>query len=221
MPSRSSPCRASSTRDRTRPCRCISSALPAGKAPTTFEHPSWWSDLDGSRPVVLATQGTIANLDFSELVRPTLEGLADADVLVVATTGGAPVEALGPLPANARVAEFLPYDELLPLVDVMVTNGGFGGVHYALKHGVPLVIAGSSEDKPEVAARAVWSESGVSLHTGRPSARQVADAVQRAVADPRYRAGAAALQAQIRAAGGIDELVSMIETLKRVGQSTR
>ena len=51
---------------------------------------------------------------------------------MVATTGGAPVESLGPLPANARAAEFLPYDELLPLVDVMVTNGGFGGVHFAL-----------------------------------------------------------------------------------------
>ena len=194
---------------------------PSVSAPTTFERPSWWSELDGSRPVVLVTQGTIANLDLTELVRPTLDGLAEADILVVATTGGAPVESLGPLPENARAAEFLPYDQLLPLVDVMVTNGGFGGVHYALKHGVPLVIAGSSEDKPEVAARAVWSQTGISLHTGRPSSQQIAVAVDQAVSDPRYRGAAAALAAQIGAAGGIDELASIIETHKRAGQAAR
>ena len=35
----------------------------------------------------------------------------------------------------------------------MVTNGGYGGVQQALANGVPLVVAGDSEDKPEVAAR--------------------------------------------------------------------
>jgi UDP:flavonoid glycosyltransferase YjiC (YdhE family) len=43
---------------------------------------------------------------------------------------------------------------LLPHVDAMVTNGGYGGVQQALAHGVPLVVTGDSEDKPEVAARA-------------------------------------------------------------------
>jgi UDP:flavonoid glycosyltransferase YjiC (YdhE family) len=36
----------------------------------------------------------------------------------------------------------------------MVTNGGYGGVQMALSYGVPLVVAGASEDKPEVAP--VW-----------------------------------------------------------------
>jgi len=192
---------------------------PKGRPPATFTRPAWWADLDGSRPVVLVTQGTIANLDFSELVRPTIDGLADTDVLVVATTGGAPIESVGELPPNARVAEFLPYDELLPLVDVMVTNGGYGGVHYALAHGVPLVVAGSSEDKPEVAARTVWSGAGISLRTGRPSPQQVAAGVERAISDPRFRTAASALAAQIGAAGGIDELASIIETHKRTAQS--
>ncbi len=31
-----------------------------------------------------------------------------------------------------RLTEFLPFTELLPLVDVMVTNGGYGGVQLAL-----------------------------------------------------------------------------------------
>ena len=65
-----------------------------------------------------------------ELILPTLRALADRDVLVVVTTGGAPLAALGALPQNARAAEFIGYEVLMPKVDVFVTNGGYGGLHY-------------------------------------------------------------------------------------------
>ncbi len=57
------------------------------------------------------------------------------------------------MPSNTYVAEHIPHDLLLPKVDVMVTNGGYGAVQRALSTGVPLVVAGNTEDKPEVAAR--------------------------------------------------------------------
>lgn len=37
-----------------------------------------------------------------------------------------------PVPANARVADRLDFDDLLPHVDLMITNGGWGGVLEAL-----------------------------------------------------------------------------------------
>lgn len=49
------------------------------------------------------------------------------------------LDTLPPLPANARAAAYLPYDELLPRTAVYVTNGGYGGVQYALRHGVPIL----------------------------------------------------------------------------------
>ncbi|GAA2228676.1 glycosyltransferase [Herbiconiux moechotypicola] len=141
--------------------------------------PEWWGDLDGTRPVVHVTQGTIDNHDLERLIRPTLEGLAALDVLVVVSLGGRAPDALGPVPANARVASYLPYDRLLPLTSVFVTNGGYGGVQQALAAGVPLVVAGDTEDKPEVAARVAWSGVGVDLHTGTPTAAAVRGAVER------------------------------------------
>ena len=78
---------------------------------------------------------------------------------------------LPPLPANARAAEYLPYDELLPRTDVFVTNGGYGGVQYALRYGVPIVTSSGQEDKPEVAARIAWSGVGRRLKTGDPVTR--------------------------------------------------
>lgn len=166
--------------------------------------PDWWGDLDAGRPVVLVSQGTIDNVDLGRLIVPTLRALANEDVLVVATTGGRPIADVaaamgGALPSNARIAEFLPYDELLPLCHVFVTNGGFGGVQRALAAGVPLVVAGSTEEKPEVAARVQWAGCGIDLRSGSPRPDRVRDAVRRVLREPSYRAASENLRDEIRA----------------------
>ena len=138
--------------------------------------------------MVHVTQGTLDNADLGRLLLVTTRALARDDVLVVATTGGPDPEPLRrDLPANVRLERFVPHDLLLPHVDVMVTNGGYGGVQQALANGVPLVVAGDSEDKPEVAARVQWSGAGVNLHTGRPSPAMVGRAVRRVLAHGSYR----------------------------------
>ena len=175
--------------------------------------PPWWGDLDGSRPVVHVTQGTIANRDWSQVVAPALEGLAAEDLLVVVATGGRPLDTLPPLPPNARAAEFLPYDELLPLTSVYVTNGGYGGVQYALRHGLPVVTSSGHEDKPEVAARVAWSGVGIRLNTEAPTAAAVRDAVHAALAEPRYRARAQQVAASMAASGGMAVLTDVVDRL--------
>ncbi|MGI3785481.1 MAG: glycosyltransferase, partial [Janthinobacterium lividum] len=163
-----------------------------------------WSPPRGDAPLVHVTQGTFANADPTALLVPTLQALADEPVRVVATTGGRPVEELlgrlgGRLPANAQLAELVPYAELLPRTSVVVTNGGWGGVQQALSQGVPVVVAGSSEEKPEVAARAAWSGAGIDLRTGRPSQRRIRQAVRAALRRPRYRDAAQRLQTEFAA----------------------
>jgi MGT family glycosyltransferase len=176
--------------------------------------PDWWSQLDDGRPVVHVTQGTVANKDLTELLLPTLRALANEDVHVVAATGGRPLDSLpADLPANALVAEYLPYDRLLPRTSAYVTNGGYGGVHVALEHGVPMVVAGRTEDKPEVAARVAWSGAGIDLHTDRPSERSIRDAVRKLLDDERYRVAAARLQTAIAASpglSGVDDAIAEV-----------
>lgn len=189
---------------------------PLAPPPPAFTPPKWWSDLDGGKPVIHVTQGTIDNRDLGRLVAPALAALADDDVLVVVTTGGAPASAIpGALPANARMAPFLPYDQLLPKVDVMVTNGGYGGVQQALAAGVPLVVAGVTEDKLEVAARVAWSGAGVNLRRGRPSAAAIRTAVHDVRHDPRYRHRARALQSELEQLHALDSIAAAVEGLSR------
>lgn len=174
--------------------------------------PEWWTDLDSGRPVVHVTQGTVANRDYNDLIRPTIDGLANDDVLVVVSTGGRPEDTLtGPLPANVRVSSYLPYDELLPKTSVLVTNGGYGGVQFALRHGVPLVVAGQSEEKVEVTARVAWSGTGINLKTNRAKPDDVAKAVRKVLEDPSYRRHAQRIGKAIEASPGVDALVNLVE----------
>ncbi|HLG81325.1 MAG TPA: glycosyltransferase [Bradyrhizobium sp.] len=151
--------------------------------------PPWAHELDGSRKVVLVTQGTVANHNFNLLVAPALAALADEpDILVVATAGGRPVDAIpGPVPGNARLASYLPFEWLLPKVDVLVTNGGYGSVNQAMSSGIPLVTAGLTEDKADVNARVAWSGVGIDLATNEPTREALREAVRAVLDQPRFR----------------------------------
>jgi UDP:flavonoid glycosyltransferase YjiC (YdhE family) len=167
--------------------------------PGDLQRPCWWGELADGRPVVLVTQGTLAT-DPRELIVPTLRALADEPVLVIATTGSDPeatLNALGAPPANARIASFLPYGDLMPRVDALVTNGGYGTVQQALAQGVPIVVAGATEEKPENAARIAWSGVGVRLRTQSPSPDQIRAAVRTVLREPRYRLRAQAIRQEM------------------------
>ena len=143
---------------------------------------------------------------------PTIEALGGEDVIVVATTGGRDASQLKvPLPTNTFVAEYIPHDLLLPKVDVMVTNGGYGAVQRALSTGVPLVVAGNTEDKPEVAARVAWTGAGVNLRTGTPTPGAVRAAVRDVLGDGRYLGAARKLEAAFARRDGVAEIAALVD----------
>lgn len=161
---------------------------------TQQRKPEWWDDLDTDRPVVVVTQGTTANGDLGQLVEPALRALADKDVLVVAALGRDPSVLASTPPDNARVVRYLPFDELLPRADLLITNGGAGGTQLALAAGVPVVMCGTTEEKPMNAARVAYHRVGINLGTATPSEEQVAEAVSTILGDATYRAAAGRLK---------------------------
>jgi len=193
--------------------------LLTARRPIEFTPPPWWHDLTTDRPVVHVTQGTLAT-DVNELIVPTLQALAHENVLVIATTGDRSVTSvtLDPLPTNARIAQFIPYEQLLPHVNVMVTNGGYGGVQLALSHGIPLVAAGATEEKPEICARIAWAGVGINLKTNRPAPDQVRDAIHTLLTDSRYRQKARQIQAAFNAHDGPTEAAMLLEKLAATKQ---
>jgi MGT family glycosyltransferase len=189
----------------------IGATIP--QAPADWQQPAWWSELH-TRKVILVTQGTINN-DFDQLIRPAIRALADENVLVVVTTGSRPVEEVNidPLPENVIVERFVPYALLMPHVDLLLTNGGYGTVQIALMHGVPVVAIGKTEEKPEIANRVAWSGVGVGLKVLAPSEAQIAGAVRQVLDNPYYRARAEALRYELAQLGAAKRGAALLEDL--------
>lgn len=194
--------------------RNIKFAGPVLRRPSrTRSLPEWWKERDESKPLILVTQGTIANADLNELIGPTLAGLSQEDVIVIAATGRPDCSAIMPAPANARVTPFIPFLQVLPEVDVFVTNGGYGAVNQALSAGVPIVIAGETEDKAFVASRIGWSGAGINLRTSRPTAEQLSSAVRKILHEDSYSANARRLQKSFAQHDGLEEVALQVESL--------
>jgi UDP:flavonoid glycosyltransferase YjiC (YdhE family) len=96
---------------------------------------------------------------------------------------------------------------------VFVTNGGYGGVQYALRYGVPIVATGGKEDKPEVGGRVVWSGVGRRIRNEHPSPRALRRSVRRVLREPRYRETSRRIAADMGTAPGLDGLTAIVDRL--------
>lgn len=186
---------------------------PMPHVPPDWSPPVWWSELDRHR-VVLVTQGTINN-DYDQLIRPAIRALASEGVLVIVTTGSKPASAVGidPLPCNVIVERYVPYAALMPKVDLLVTNGGYGSIQMALAQGVPVVAIGKTEEKPEIANRVEWSGVGVGVKALVPTETQIREAVTRVLNDMTYKARANAMRYEM---ADVDAAVRGAELLERL-----
>jgi UDP:flavonoid glycosyltransferase YjiC (YdhE family) len=99
-------------------------------------------------------------------------------VTIIVTTGGQPVESIPvAIPSNARIASFLPYAQIMPEIDLLITNGGYGTVNMAISHGIPVISAGLTEDKEEVSAHVQWSGAGIDLRVNQASPEAIRHAL--------------------------------------------
>jgi UDP:flavonoid glycosyltransferase YjiC (YdhE family) len=153
---------------------------------------------DGRR-VVLISQGTVDNDDPGKLIVPALEGLIPTRALLIVGTGHKHTEALRRRfpQANVSIHDYVDFESVLDCTDIFVCNGGRGSVLLSLSKGVPLVGAGVREGKNDVNAHVEHFGVGVNLRTEKPTAGQIARAVDRVLSTPSYKRRAQALQDEI------------------------
>lgn len=192
--------------------------LPCAPGRADPAAPPWAGD--DPRPLIVVTQGTLANKDLTQLLEPTLLALADQPVRVLATTGGRESDGL-PTPENAWVVPFARFDHWLPRAAALVTNGGYGSVQFALSQGVPVIVAGGGEDKQEVGTRVAMAGCGVDLGTGWPTAVAVGRAVAAALHDPAVRAGARRIALQNHPADALARIAATVARLAPVTTQQR
>ncbi|HYZ75170.1 MAG TPA: glycosyltransferase [Chthoniobacterales bacterium] len=192
--------------------RFVGPLPPEGSGLSAVTPPDWLAQLNGTRPVVFVSQGVIANRDQGQLLGPAIEAFEREEIELVVTQGGRPNH----LPANrpgVHVETYLPYEMILPKTDVFLTNGGFNGVQQALTFGVPIVLAGTTEEKKIVGHRVSRSGVGLDLQTSTPSQEQIHEAVFTVLRDPSFRRKAQEFQASFATYDALRTISAVSERL--------
>jgi UDP:flavonoid glycosyltransferase YjiC (YdhE family) len=151
------------------------------------------------------------------LIEPAIAALADEPVTVIVTAGRPDLEVIrlpgGVKPENTKIENYLPFEQILPSVDVFVTNGGFGSVNLSLSKGVPMVVAGETEEKMFPVSRIGWSGAGVNLATGRPTSEQLRTAVRAVLRDKKYKENATRLQKEFARYNAFDLITETVNSM--------
>jgi UDP:flavonoid glycosyltransferase YjiC (YdhE family) len=168
----------------------------------------------GDAPLVLVAPST-AQDPSHRMLRAALEGLADEPVRVLATTNRREPPVPIDIPGNARLVDWLSYEQTMPLCDAVILHAGHGTLVRALSCGVPVVACPAAGDMNENASRVSWAGAGVALPRRLTTPRGVRLAVRKLLSGPRFarRAaelrdwavrndGAAAAAAEVEALGG-------------------
>ena len=155
--------------------------------------------LGRDRPVAYFTLGTVKNSDTADLAAG-LMALEGYDGVVVATTGRRlDPDELGPVPANAVVAEFVPQAPLLQRADLLVSHSGSGTMLGGLVHGVPQVALPRGTDQPHNAALLARAGAGVVVAPQDYAATTIRAAVAEVTGDPAFRTAAERVRDEIAA----------------------
>ncbi|KAH0370219.1 UDP-Glycosyltransferase/glycogen phosphorylase, partial [Aureobasidium melanogenum] len=143
--------------------------------------PYWFDSFvrgDDERPLVVVTSGTAASAEVEQLIVPTIEACRSLPVRVVVCAVNLHLPKDFSMPENVRVARWISFKELFKHASLVVSNGGFGGITQAFAAGVPMVVAGVTEDKMETTARAAMTGAAINLQTQTPSMEQVKQAIE-------------------------------------------
>ncbi|RJQ68152.1 glycosyltransferase [Pseudonocardiaceae bacterium YIM PH 21723] len=170
-----------------------------------------WQPPAGTDPLVYVSFGSVFN-DQPSFFRTVIEAFRDEPVRVVMAIGQRVDRAeLGEIPPNFEVLGFAPQLEILPHASVFLTHCGMGGTQEGLSFGVPLVGIPQMTEQQGNAERVVELGLGRHIPPAEVTASVLRTAVREVLADPDIKARLAAMQADIRDAGGTARAADVLE----------
>ncbi|PSL51645.1 MGT family glycosyltransferase [Saccharothrix carnea] len=160
------------------------------------ELPQWV--LDHREPLVYLTLGTA----FGEVgvLRTAIDGLAAVDARVLVAAGPTiDADAIGGLPDNVAVLEWVPQADLLPHVDLVVHHGGSGTTLGTFGAGVPQLVLPQGADQFGNAEAVAEAGLGDRLLGEDVTAEAITDRARHLLADEAVRGAARAIADEVAA----------------------
>jgi UDP:flavonoid glycosyltransferase YjiC (YdhE family) len=177
-----------------------------------------WAPEPDPHPFVYITFGTIVGTSptLRSVYRTALEAVASLPVRALLTTGrGMADGTLGTIPANVRVEEWVPQDEVLPHAAAIVCHGGSGTVRGGLAASLPMVVVPLGADQPHNGRRVARAGAGIDLPA--PDAGSLGAAIQRLLAEADFRHAARRIAEEIAALPPVDAAVPALRAIASRG----
>lgn len=147
--------------------------------------------------------GTVyqANLDF---FHACLEAFAGEQYAVVMSIGKATdPAALGDIPANFIVAQYVPQLSILEQADLFITHGGMNSINESVMARVPMIVVPNTLEQAMNAARIEELRAGLYLEPERATAARLRAAVDQVLADPAVPRGLERIRTSFEEGGGV------------------
>ena len=179
-------------------------AAPAGESsPSAADAPTV--------PLVYVSLGTLFNTT-PEFYKACFAAFRDEPVRVIMSIGSNVSDsALGEPPSNFVVKPHVSQLEVLQRTSVFLTHGGMNSVSESLYHGVPVVVFPQMSEQAMVGRRVEELGAGVCLTKDQATPEHLRVAVNRLLADGRFRRQAAVLGQSLKTAGGAARAADVIQ----------
>ncbi len=165
-----------------------------------------------SRPTVLISLSTFAFKGLEATWQRVLDAVAPLDVRVIATTGPSVDPARLRVPANVELHSWLPHQDVMPEVSVVVGHGGHATTMVALAHDLPLLVIPMDPmtDQPYIGQAIQGAGAGRTMGR-RSSPDKIRAAIEELLGDGPHRVAAARLGAAVRALPGATTGADLVE----------
>lgn len=179
--------------------------------------------LQDGRPLIYLSLGTIYHNQAS-FYQMAFDLFADHPGQFVLSAGRmTDLTALGPIPDNFIVRNFVPQLELLPRVDAFITHGGMNSINEGLYYGVPLIVIPQQMEQTMNARQAARKGAAIVLGDrppyGRIQPQQLSQALTDLLNTPTYQQAAAKIGETFRQAGGYQRAADLIESKQSIALS--
>ncbi len=163
---------------------------------------------------LLVSLSTVQYPGMVKLLQRVVDATEHLDARVVVTTGPAIDPATLRVHDRVEVHRYVPHDELMPEMSLVVGHGGHATTMRALAHGLPLLVLPLVRliDQPMVGSTVVAAGAGRAL-LNRRSTDRIGSAVAELLEVGPHRAAAAALGELVRAADGAATAATVLEEL--------
>lgn len=178
------------------------------------EEPLTISKQDGQNLIYIAV-GTVyqANRQF---FRHCIQAFADERFVVIMSVGQAvDPAALGPIPKNFTVAQYVPQLSVLQEADVFITHGGMNSISESVFYRVPMIVVPNTIEQAINAARVEQLQAGLYLEPNRLTVEKLQIAVEAVLDDPSMARGIERIRESFIEAGGVQRAADAFQAFKQ------